>query len=166
MQLDQANSDAKPTLPWSKSCFVPGMLAIGAKLFDREEDLLIAKGILETCVYMYQSSATGLCPERWTYYELKTEVFNGKTYNKSLKEIRRDRFLLFHPDADEAQIAANEEQEAARAQIYHSPPPGQNITGDVATAVGKRPALSNNRRGGDLMYLLRPGRFCDEKRKT
>ncbi|KAI9289547.1 glycoside hydrolase [Umbelopsis sp. AD052] len=138
------------------SCFVPGMLAIGSKLFDREEDMLIAKGLLETCVFMYQSSATGLCPERWTYYELKTEVFNGKTYNKSLKEIRRDRFLLFHPDADEAQIAANEAQEAARDTIYHSPPPGKNTTEDIATAVGKRPAMSNNRRGGDLMYLLRP----------
>ncbi|CAO3667608.1 unnamed protein product [Umbelopsis ramanniana] len=138
------------------SCFVPGMLAIGSKLFDREEDLLIAKGILETCVYMYQSSTTGLCPERWTYYELKTEVFNGKTYNKNLKEIRRDRFVLFHPDATEAQIAANEAQEAARDPIFNGPAPGQNITGDIATTVGRRPPLSNHRRGGDVMYLLRP----------
>lgn len=135
------------------------MLAIGAKVFDREEDLLIAKGILETCVYMYQSSATGLCPERWTYYELKTEVFNGKTYNKSLKEIRRDRFVLFHPDATEAQIAANEAQEAARDAVINGPGSGQNITGDIATTVGRRPPLSNHRRGGDVMYLLRPGRF-------
>jgi hypothetical protein len=135
------------------------MLAIGSKVFDREEDLLIAKGILETCVYMYQSSSTGLCPERWTYYELKTEVFNGKTYNKTLKEIRRDRYLLFHPNANEEQISANEAKAAAKDEIYQNPTAGQNTTvEDMATFIGRRPPLSSYRRGGDMMYLLRPGK--------
>lgn len=136
------------------------MLAIGAKVFDREEDLMIAKGLLETCVYMYQSSETGLCPERWTYYALQTEIFNGKTYNKSKTEIRRDRYLLFHPHANEEEIAANEKTEAAKDQIYDTPPPGVDDTESVMNNglnTNRRPPLPKWRGGGDVMYLLRPG---------
>jgi len=141
------------------TCFVPGMLAIGAKVFDREEDMMIAKGLLETCVFMYQSSETGLCPERWTYYDLETETFNGKTYNKSKPEIRRDRYLLFHPHATEEEIAANERKESEKDQIYAKPPPVGDLEGtlDNGMSTNKRPVLSKyGGRGGDLMYLLRP----------
>lgn len=60
------------------SCFVPGMLAIGSKIFDEPEDLLVAKGLLETCVHMYRTSKTGLSPEKWTFHEGK--AWNPKTY--------------------------------------------------------------------------------------
>lgn len=130
-------------------------------MFDREEDMMIAKGLLETCVFMYQSSETGLCPERWTYYDLETETFNGKTYNKSKPEIRRDRYLLFHPHATEEEIAANERKESEKDQIYAKPPPVGDLEGtlDNGMSTNKRPVLSKyGGRGGDLMYLLRPGK--------
>jgi mannosyl-oligosaccharide alpha-1,2-mannosidase len=48
------------------TCFVPGMLAIGSKVFDRPEDLEIARRLLDTCVTMYRTTPTGLSPEVWT----------------------------------------------------------------------------------------------------
>lgn len=39
---------------------------MGAKIFDRPEDLEIAKRILDTCVTMYRTTPTGLSPEIWT----------------------------------------------------------------------------------------------------
>ncbi|ORX54910.1 seven-hairpin glycosidase [Hesseltinella vesiculosa] len=62
------------------ACFVPGMLAVGAKILDRPEDMDLAKGSLETCVHMYRSSATGLGPERWGFnYAI--------TYDRTLYEM-------------------------------------------------------------------------------
>lgn len=42
------------------------MLAIGSKVFDRPEDLEIARRLLDTCVTMYRTTPTGLSPEVWT----------------------------------------------------------------------------------------------------
>lgn len=39
---------------------------MGSKVFDRPEDLEIAKRLLDTCVTMYRSTPTGLSPDVWT----------------------------------------------------------------------------------------------------
>ncbi|KAI9319614.1 glycoside hydrolase [Dichotomocladium elegans] len=67
------------------ACFAPGMLAMGAKVLDRPEDMAVAKGLLEMCVYMYRSSATGLCPESWTATDI--EPYNPLTYTLSRADI-------------------------------------------------------------------------------
>ncbi|OAD80912.1 glycoside hydrolase family 47 protein [Phycomyces blakesleeanus NRRL 1555(-)] len=67
------------------TCFAPGMLAMGATLLDRPEDMIIAKGLLETCVYMYRTSSTGLCPETWLFPA--TEPYNPLTYSLSDEEM-------------------------------------------------------------------------------
>ncbi|KAF7732817.1 hypothetical protein EC973_000092 [Apophysomyces ossiformis] len=71
------------------TCFVPGMLAIGAKIFDRPDDLTAAKGLLETCVYMYRTSPTGLCPEAWSM--MGTVPYNPLTYNRPQEELEKSR---------------------------------------------------------------------------
>ena len=45
------------------TCFVGGMLAMGAKIFNREEDLEIAKKLTEGCVWSYNATTTGIMPE-------------------------------------------------------------------------------------------------------
>ncbi|GJJ78582.1 hypothetical protein EMPS_10941 [Entomortierella parvispora] len=45
------------------SCFIAGSLAMGAKYFDRPEDLTLAKQVAEGCYQGYHNSATGLGPE-------------------------------------------------------------------------------------------------------
>lgn len=137
------------------------MLAIGAQVFDRPEDLTIAKGLLETCVYMYQSSATGLCPERWTYYELTTEIFNGRTYNKSKPEIRRDQYRIFHPTATEQELDEHEKIMAAKdvdsGDQPQFPPPVEVDLSQNPNRPRPHPLRPGYRGGGgDIMYLLRP----------
>ncbi|KAI9254303.1 glycoside hydrolase [Sporodiniella umbellata] len=67
------------------TCFAPGMLAIGSKLFNRPDDLKVAKGILETCVYMYRTSSTGLSPETWVFPN--ETPYNPMTYGKNEDEL-------------------------------------------------------------------------------
>lgn len=45
------------------TCFVGGMLAMGAKVFEREGDLDIAAKLTEGCVWAYNSTRTGIMPE-------------------------------------------------------------------------------------------------------
>ena len=44
-------------------CFVGGMFGIGARIFERKEDLDIAKRLTDGCVWAYESTPTGIMPE-------------------------------------------------------------------------------------------------------
>ncbi|GAB7341678.1 hypothetical protein MBLNU457_g0023t1 [Dothideomycetes sp. NU457] len=46
------------------ACFVGGMYGLGAKLFNRPNDLELAIKLTEGCVWAYNSTATGIMPER------------------------------------------------------------------------------------------------------
>lgn len=63
------------------------MLAMGSKIFNRPDDMIIAKGLLETCVHMYRSSPTHLSPESWGTATNITQ-YNPRTYGKSEKELK------------------------------------------------------------------------------
>ncbi|KAL6707347.1 hypothetical protein ACN47E_004126 [Coniothyrium glycines] len=45
------------------TCFAGGMFGMGAKLFNRPEDLEIAKKLTEGCVYSYSMTPSGIMPE-------------------------------------------------------------------------------------------------------
>lgn len=45
------------------TCFVGGMVGIGAKIFNRPEDLSTARKLTEGCIWAYQSTPTGVMPE-------------------------------------------------------------------------------------------------------
>lgn len=45
------------------SCFVGGMFGLGAKIFDRPEDLETAIKLTDACVWSYASTASGVSPE-------------------------------------------------------------------------------------------------------
>ncbi|PSN62881.1 seven-hairpin glycosidase [Corynespora cassiicola Philippines] len=45
------------------TCFAGGMFGMGAKLFDRPDDLEIAKKLTEGCVWSYDMTPTGIMPE-------------------------------------------------------------------------------------------------------
>lgn len=62
------------------------MLAMGSKLLNRPEDLNIAKGILDTCVYMYRSSNTNLSPDAWIIDNNEFMPYNKYTFGKTKEE--------------------------------------------------------------------------------
>jgi mannosyl-oligosaccharide alpha-1,2-mannosidase len=45
------------------TCFVGGMFAMGAKLFNRKEDMDIAAKLTDGCVWAYDMTASGIMPE-------------------------------------------------------------------------------------------------------
>ena len=45
------------------TCFVPGMLALGAFGKTKLRDMQLAKDLMETCYNLYACSVTGLSPE-------------------------------------------------------------------------------------------------------
>ncbi|PQE06283.1 class I alpha-mannosidase protein [Rutstroemia sp. NJR-2017a BBW] len=44
-------------------CFAGGLVAIGAKIFENEEDLVLAKKLTEGCLWGYESMPLGIMPE-------------------------------------------------------------------------------------------------------
>lgn len=63
------------------SCFVGGMFALGAKIFDREEDLEMAKKLTEGCVYAYNATNTGIMPE--SFYVVACDSLTHCKWNKT-----------------------------------------------------------------------------------
>ncbi|KAJ1941043.1 hypothetical protein EC988_006867, partial [Linderina pennispora] len=49
------------------TCFYPGLLALGARVLDRPEDLRLAEEITETCYLSYRNMPTGLGPEKFIF---------------------------------------------------------------------------------------------------
>ena len=45
------------------TCFVGGMFAMGAKVFNRPQDLEIAEKLADGCVWAYEMTTTGIMPE-------------------------------------------------------------------------------------------------------
>ncbi|KAJ1976815.1 hypothetical protein H4R33_006352 [Dimargaris cristalligena] len=65
------------------SCFAPGMLALGAKVLNRPEDMEVAKSLIEGCMLMYSGTRTGLAPEA-VHFATEKEYEYLKNYNPEL----------------------------------------------------------------------------------
>lgn len=133
------------------SCFVPGMLAIGSKIFDEPEDLVVAKGLLETCVHMYKTSNTGLSPEKWTYHDGK--AWNPNTYEPDNYWSAENNKVADQKEFDEAASGlGNSLGKQVSALLDHwsssfyskEQPPSKRLTGVYVS---------------DASYLLRPGKY-------
>ncbi|XPS91098.1 Mannosyl-oligosaccharide 1,2-alpha-mannosidase [Ascochyta lentis] len=64
------------------TCFAGGMFGMGAKLFDRPEDLEIAKKLTDGCIYGYDMTATGIMPE--AYDAVPCESVKDCPWNETL----------------------------------------------------------------------------------
>ncbi len=47
------------------TCFVGGMFAVGAKIFNREADMDLARKLTDGCVWAYEATTTGIMPESY-----------------------------------------------------------------------------------------------------
>ncbi|KAJ6010651.1 hypothetical protein N7451_002063 [Penicillium sp. IBT 35674x] len=48
-------------------CFIGGAVGIAAKIFNRPEDLSIARGLTDGCIWAYDSMPTGVMPETFQF---------------------------------------------------------------------------------------------------
>lgn len=123
------------------------MLAMGAKVLDRPEDMTIAKGLLEMCVYMYRSTSTGLCPENWVADD--TEPYNPLTYTLSRDEIINAHDWWYNANANTPPARAVQPIGASTGE------PPSLLSSKLPSAPLPRP---NGLRVNDKRYLLRPGK--------
>ncbi|KAJ2808101.1 hypothetical protein H4S07_003469, partial [Coemansia furcata] len=49
------------------ACFYPGLLALGAQVLDRPQDLVLAEELARTCYASYAMTSTGLGPEKFGF---------------------------------------------------------------------------------------------------
>ncbi|GAA5813991.1 hypothetical protein MFLAVUS_007481 [Mucor flavus] len=138
------------------TCFVPGMLAMGAVTFKQPEDMIIAKGILETCVFMYRTTETGLSPENWVLG--KTEEYNPITYNKTKSELEKLRNWWYDDELTNPLILEKNEKEAQSELPVHKKKDETRVITEYSTnyklpPVKKRP---ESLYFDDKRYLLRP----------
>ena len=45
------------------ACFAGGMIGLGARIFDQPEDIDVARGLVDGCIWAYESMPTGIMPE-------------------------------------------------------------------------------------------------------
>ncbi|MCJ1461897.1 hypothetical protein MMC07_000496 [Pseudocyphellaria aurata] len=87
------------------TCFVGGMFAVGAKIFDRTDDLVLAQKLTDGCVWAYESTTTGIMPEH--YLAAPCEGLEKCAWNET------KYYQLLDPDSEYRQSQANEENEQA-----------------------------------------------------
>ena len=132
--------DGKPVLdPEGQhlTCFLGGMVALGAKLFKEAGDLDVAKRLVDGCIWAYDAMPSGLMPE--TFHMVPCHVGVGR--------------------ADEGECTWNEEKWlSAVAERAGSDPESQEMTTVergryMAEKKGLEPGFTEY---GDTRYILRP----------
>ena len=76
------------------TCFVGGMFAIGAKIFDLEGDLDIAWKLTDGCVWAYEATTTGIMPEHYLAAPCRRSLdcpWNETKYHELLDPYRAER---------------------------------------------------------------------------
>ena len=98
------------------SCFTGGMVGIGAKIFDHPEELLIARRLIDGCIWAYNATATGIMPE--VFKLVPCDDRNNCQWNQD----KWYAAILGKPDAHH--ILTLEERAKAQTQIetYKFPP--------------------------------------------
>lgn len=80
------------------TCFAGGMIAMGAKIFDRPEELEIGSKLTEGCVYAYNMTTTGIMPESFQGIPCKSWkdcTWNETRYNEILDPLADSRMKQY-----------------------------------------------------------------------
>ena len=72
------------------TCFVGGMFAVGAKIFERKEDMDIAKKLTDGCIWAYEATNTGIMPE--TYLSIACEDAESCPWNETVWKEKLDPY--------------------------------------------------------------------------
>lgn len=122
------------------------MLAMGSVTLNEPEDMEIAKGLLETCVFMYRTTKTGLSPENWSVG--KTVTYNPLTYNKTKTQLSKLRDWWYDDEMVNPLMQQNSDTAAKKEETVT-----MYTTKYKLPHVKKRP---DSLYFGDKRYLLRP----------
>jgi mannosyl-oligosaccharide alpha-1,2-mannosidase len=108
------------------TCFVGGMFAMGAKIFDRPADLEIAAKLTDGCVWAYESTATGIMAEK-----MQVVTCDGR---KSCAWNETKWWVAVDPQAEMRQEIYNEEMRRYAVNVEKQA--ASKTAAAVATKVG------------------------------
>ncbi|KAJ5823423.1 Glycoside hydrolase family 47 [Penicillium robsamsonii] len=104
------------------TCFVGGMFAIGAKAFGIDGDLELAAKLTDGCVWAYESTQTGVMPERFRL--LPCEKGSACEWDPARFEAGVARYSRVDPEAGHSFRNGESSYEQRVNMISHDPPPG------------------------------------------
>lgn len=104
------------------TCFVGGMFAIGAKAFGIDGDLELAAKLTEGCVWAYESTPTGIMPERFRL--LPCEKGSACEWDQARFEAGVARYSRVDPGAGHSFRNGESSYEQRVNMIAHDPPQG------------------------------------------
>ncbi|KOS43015.1 hypothetical protein ACN38_g6084 [Penicillium nordicum] len=104
------------------TCFVGGMFAIGAKAFGIDGDLELAAKLTEGCVWAYESTQTGIMPERFRL--LPCEKGLACEWDQARFDAGVARYSRVDPDAVHSFRTGESSYEQRVNMIAHNPPQG------------------------------------------
>jgi mannosyl-oligosaccharide alpha-1,2-mannosidase len=82
------------------ACFAGGMVALGAKIFNRTEDIEIARKLVDGCIWAYDSMPTGVMPETFKTipcYDEKDCTWSTDRWHDVVQKVSGDD----HPEASD-----------------------------------------------------------------
>ena len=138
-KLDDKNDVKLKAEATHLDCFVGGMFAIGAKIFNRDDDLELAKQLTDACVWAYESTATGIMPEH--FLTLPCDGREKCAWNETRYWEALDPYKASRPRTNERYQAVLDEKKAA---IDQKP---KMTTGQAGASIadveqGKAPSVS------------------------
>lgn len=126
------------------TCFVGGMYAIGAKAFGIEGDLELAAKLTDGCVWAYESTQTGMMPERFRL--LPCEKGSACEWDQARFEAGVARYSRVNPSADpqfrngestyDQRLKLHESSQDTRSGTIPMPVPGSSNSHEVAKRDG------------------------------
>jgi mannosyl-oligosaccharide alpha-1,2-mannosidase len=127
------------------TCFAGGMFGMGAKIFDRPEDLEVAKKLTEGCVWSYSMTPTGIMPESFEAApceNVKDCAWNETTY----WEVIDPRYEARMENSKE-QMKVYESQIASASSVYQA-----ELAAMTAPPTSSVPAASEAQVTSTLIY--------------
>ncbi|KAH7369967.1 glycosyl hydrolase family 47-domain-containing protein [Rhexocercosporidium sp. MPI-PUGE-AT-0058] len=133
------------------TCFIGGMIGMGAQIFGIDGDLELAKKLADGCVWAYSATKTGIMPEGAIVLPCKSAehcTWNETLYREYLDPMgdQRDKNLAeyeVNKKNREAELEAEKQQSAATQQPLDGNLPDE-ASGRIANS-------SDPARGGDLV---------------
>lgn len=77
------------------ACFAGGMVGLGAKIFNRSDELDVARRLVEGCIWAYDSMPTGIMPEQFTLIPCYGEedcVWRTEKWNQAVTSAGVDEY--------------------------------------------------------------------------
>ncbi|KAI9822159.1 MAG: hypothetical protein M1832_003162 [Thelocarpon impressellum] len=114
------------------ACFVGGMLAVGAKIFGRPDELELARKVTDGCVWAYESTQTGIMPE--VFHAVPCADATACAWNETLYHEALDPHRVHRPTAASRQAARAEEARLAAASQSAAVAKAESVRAAAAAA--------------------------------